>query len=202
MTEGNRGVWLITPSRTAVAHALDVFQHDLYPAKHRDLIRWAAGHPTYGAPPPGFTPDYSPGGDTSQIAYPIIVAIETIAAFEVILSPENSLRDSDSLLGMVVRAGSDDTDLVQQMYEYPYWGPSDGNPTADLNPRLGAYIDAARRGAEGRILLDSFYDDPGHVRSNVATCAYVNANGELVQFLASEQEMAPWYRPRRSCTAD
>ena len=104
-TEGNRGIWLITPSRTAVAHALDVFQHDLDPANHRDLIRWTASHPTYGAPPPGFTPDYSSGGDAYKIAYPIMITIQTIASFELVQSPENSLRDADSLLGMVARAG-------------------------------------------------------------------------------------------------
>ncbi|MGD1993081.1 MAG: lamin tail domain-containing protein, partial [Anaerolineae bacterium] len=33
---------------------------------------------------------------------------------------------------------------------------------------------AARRGALVRILLDSVFDDPGDVRSNTATCTYVN----------------------------
>jgi len=61
-----------------------------------------------------------------------------------------------------------------QLYEYQFWGPTSSNPTDDPNPRLEAYIDAARRGAMVRILLDSVYDDPGDVRGNTATCAYVN----------------------------
>jgi phosphatidylserine/phosphatidylglycerophosphate/cardiolipin synthase-like enzyme len=43
------------------------------------------------------------------------------------------------------------------------------------NRRLEALIDAARRGAHVRILLDSFFDDPADLRSNAATAAYVQA---------------------------
>jgi hypothetical protein len=60
------------------------------------------------------------------------------------------------------------------MYESPYSGASDSKAAHDPNRRLEAYIAAARPGAVVRILLDSFYDDPGDVRSNVATCVYVN----------------------------
>jgi hypothetical protein len=63
---------------------------------------------------------------------------------------------------------------VEQLYEYTFWGPTTSNPTDDPNPRLEAYITAARRGATVRILLDSVYEDPGDVRGNTATCAYVN----------------------------
>ena len=93
---------------------------------------------------------------------------------EMVQSPENSLRDSDSLLGMVARAGAGDTVLVEQLYEYTYWGPPTSNPTDDPNPRLEAYIAAAGRGANVRIMLDSVFDNPGDPRGNTATCAYVN----------------------------
>ena len=62
----------------------------------------------------------------------------------------------------------------QNPYEYKYWGPTSSNPTADPNPRLEAYVDAARAGATVRILLDSQFDDPGDPRGNTATCLYVN----------------------------
>ena len=173
-TEGNRGVWLITDAPSAVAHALDVFQHDLDPANHRDLFRWTAGDPTYGAPPPGFTPNYSSGGTTYPVQFPTPLTINGTFSFEMVQSPDNSLRDIDSLLGMVGRAGSGDTVLVEQLYGYTFWGATTSNPTDDPNPRLEAYIAAARRGAKVRILLDSVYDDPGDVRGNAATCTYVN----------------------------
>jgi cardiolipin synthase len=173
-TSGNRGVWMITDSPSAIAHALDVFQHDLDPANHNDLFRWTAGDPNYGAPTAGFTPDYSSGGTTYTVAFTSPLVISGTFAFEMVQSPENSLRDSDSLLGMVSRADSGDTVLVEQLYEYTFWGPTSSNPTDDPNPRLEAYISAARRGAEVRILLDSVFNDPDDVRGNTATCTYIN----------------------------
>jgi len=172
-TQGNRGVWLITDAPGAVAHALDVFQHDLDPENHRDIVRWSPEHPTYGAPPPGFEPDYSSGGTAYQVRFPEPLTVTGRFAFEMVQSPDNSLRDRDSLLGMVARAGAGDTVLVQQLYEYTYWGPTAGNPQSDPNLRLEAYIDAARRGAHVRIMLDSAWDDPADPRGNSATCAYV-----------------------------
>jgi len=173
-TEGNRGVWLFTDSPTAVAHALDLFRHDLDPAHHKDLFRWTASDPNYGAPPSGFVPDYSSGGTTYAVQFPTPFSTSGTFAFEIVQSPENSLRNQDSLLGMVARAGAGDTVLVEQLYEHTYWGPTDSNPATDPNPRLEAYIAAARRGAQVRILLDSVYNDPGSPRSNTATCDYVN----------------------------
>jgi len=173
-TEGNRGVWLITDAPGAIAHALDVFQHDLDPENHKDLFRWTADDPTYGAPTPGFTPDYTSGGTAYAVQFPTPLTVGGTFSFEMVQSPETSLRDSDSLLGMVARAGSGDTVLVQQLYEYTFWGATTSNPAADPNPRLEAYIAAARRGAMVRILLDSVWNDPGDVRGNTATCAYVN----------------------------
>jgi len=173
-TEGKRGVWLITDAPTAVAHALDVFRHDLDPAHHRDLVRWTAGDPTYGAPPPGFAPDYSSGGTAYPVHFPTPLTTSGAFSFEMVQSPDNSLRDLDGLLGMVARAGSGDTLLVEQLYEYTFWGPTTANPADNPNPRLEATIAAARRGALVRILLDSVYEDPGDVRGNTATCAYAN----------------------------
>jgi hypothetical protein len=57
-----------------------------------------------------------------------------------------------------------------QFYEYAHWGPSDGTPETDPNPRLEAYLAAARRGATVRILLDRYFDLEGE---NAATVAYV-----------------------------
>ncbi|MBI1293693.1 hypothetical protein GC175_01895 [bacterium] len=59
--------------------------------------------------------------------------------------------------------------------DHKYWGDSTSNPIADPNPRLQALIDAARRGASVRLLLDGFFDDRSGLRSNTATVAYVRA---------------------------
>ncbi len=173
-TAGNRGIWLWTDAPGPVAHALDVWAHDFDPANHRDLVRWSAPHPRYGAPPPGFTPDFSSGGTSYPVQFPDPVVISGTIHFEVVQSPENSLRDSDALLGLVARAGNGDRVLVEQLYEHKFWGPTTSSPAADPNPRLEAYVAAARRGATVRILLDSVFDTPSDPRSNTATCQYVN----------------------------
>lgn len=173
-TSGNRGIWLWTNASGLVAHTLDVFQHDLDPAHHRDLKRWNAADPKYGAPPPTFTVSYTSGGTAYPVQFPQPLVFSGNLSFEIVQSPDNSLRDSDALLGMVSRAGSGDRVYVEQLYEYKFWGPTSSNPTADPNPRLEAYIAAARRGAAVRLILDSAFNEPLDPRGNTATCAYVN----------------------------
>ncbi len=73
------------------------------------------------------------------------------------------------------RAGPGDEILVAQLYEHKYWGDKDSNPIADPNPRLQLLIDAARRGATVRLLLDGYFDDPQDPRGNRATAGYVRA---------------------------
>ncbi len=170
-TWGNRGVYLITDAPTLAAHALDIFACDLDPANHRDVRRWQA---STDAPPAGFVPDYTTGGSGYWVRFPAPLHLTGTFQFEVVQAPENGLRTQDSLLGLVGRAGSGDVVLVQQLYERTYWGPTGSDPSADPNPRLEAYLDAARRGATVYILLDSYYDDPGDPRGNAATCAYAN----------------------------
>ncbi len=170
-TFGNRGVYIITDAPALVSHALDIFNRDLDPANHEDIRRWNAAT---DSPPPGFVPSYASGGTSYAVQFPSPLSLSGSFEFEVIQSPENDLRASDALIGMVARAGAGDMVLVEQLYERKYWGPSTSDPATDPNLRLEAYIDAARRGASVRILLDSFYDDPLDPRSNTATCAYVN----------------------------
>lgn len=174
-TWGRRGVVLITDSPGVVGRVKAIFEHDFAPTLHQDLYRWQAGDPTYGAPPPGYVPVTITGGTTYTTRYPTAIEFEGTQSFEVIHSPENSLRDQDGLLGLVNKASLGDTILVQQLTERPYWGSSTSDPSADPNPRLEAYVDAARRGASVRLLLDSLYDDESDPASNSATCDYVNS---------------------------
>ncbi|HJR80173.1 MAG TPA: lamin tail domain-containing protein [Anaerolineales bacterium] len=169
-TMGNRGAYIITDSSALINHALDIFNHDLDPANHNDVRRWNAGT---DSPPLGFIPSHDSGGTSYAVQFPSPLSLSGNFEFEVIQSPENDLRASDALLGMVARAGSGSTVLVEQLYERKYWGPNTSDPATDPNLRLEAYIEAARRGARVRILLDSFYDDPLDPRSNTETCDYV-----------------------------
>ena len=174
-TWGRRGVVLVTDAPGVVAHVQAVFERDFAPAEHADLFRWQAGHPTYGAPPAGFIPIVETGGVTYTVRFPMPATFSGPFTFEVVQSPENSLRDRDGLLGLVKEAGAGDTVLVQQLSERPYWGATSSNPIDDPNPRLEAYIAAARRGARVRLLLDQHFDDSRSPVSNAATCAYVEA---------------------------
>jgi cardiolipin synthase A/B len=59
--------------------------------------------------------------------------------------------------------------------DHKYRGSSNSNLIAGPNPRLALLIDAARRGARVRLLLDSFFDDEDGLRSNRATADYLHA---------------------------
>jgi len=175
-TWGRRGVVLLTDAPGVAALLNEIFADDL-DAAHPDLVRWAAADPVFGAPPPGFVPVTASGGVTYTVRFPQPAVFYGTHRFEIIQSPENSLRRRDGLLGLVTRAGEGDTLLVEQLSERPFWGPTTSNPVADPNPRLEAYLDAARRGASVNLMLDSFFDESSSAVSNAATCAYVNDVG-------------------------
>lgn len=175
-TWGRRGVFLLTDAPGVAAHLAAVFADDLDTA-HSDIRRWSAADPVYGAPPPGFVPVTTTGGDGYAVRFPAPLTIPGVHAFEIVQSPENALRDVDGLLGLIGRAGQGDRLLIQQLSERPYWGTTSSNPTADPNPRLETAIAAARRGATVRLMLDSFFEDPSSPVGNAATCAYVNGIG-------------------------
>lgn len=168
-TWGRRGVALITDAPGVVSHVQTIFSRDFDTAAHVDIT----GTHLIGAPPPGFVPVTVTGGITYPVRFAAPTAVQGTFAFELVQSPENSLRRHEALLGMVNRAGAGDVVLVQQLDERPYWGSSLSNPAVDPNPRLEAYIAAARRGAVVRLLLDSFFDSGNQV-SNSAACIYVN----------------------------
>ncbi|MCB8944690.1 MAG: lamin tail domain-containing protein [Ardenticatenaceae bacterium] len=174
-TWGRRGVVLITSAPTVVAHVQSIFERDFVPTEHVDLIRWAITDTNYGPPPVGFIPITVTGGISYEVRYPAPLVLNGQFAFEVVQSPENSLRDVDGLLGLIGRVGAGDELLVQQLEERPYWGDTNSNATDDPNPRLEAYIAAARRGATVRILLDEYFDEFDSPLSNKATCDYVEA---------------------------
>ncbi len=177
-TWGRRGVVLVTDAPGVVAHVQGLFDVDFDFTNHVDITNTA----TIGGPDPGFVPDLESGGITYTVRFPNAAVFSGNFGYELVHSPENSLRDTDSLLGLVGQAGSGDVVLVEQLDERPYWGASSSNPTDDPSPRVEAYIAAARRGASVQILLDSLFDD-GDATSNTATCAYVNgiAEGESLE---------------------
>lgn len=166
-TWGRRGVVLITDAPHVVAHLQTIFARD-YDTTHADILN---GIDHLSPLPLGFAPITQTGGTTYTVRYPQPVTFSGVFPFEIVQSPENSLRNVDGLLGLVNRAGAGDVVLVQQLYERPFWG---NDAIVDPNPRLEAYLNAARRGAQVRILLDAYFDVATNKNSNAATCASVN----------------------------
>ena len=169
-TAGRRGVLLATDAPAVVERLRAIFQADLDPAHHGDLLTCAERPDLCSGLPPLPEPDYT----SYTVAFEGPLEIEGEMEFEVVQAPENSLHAGSGLLGLVGRAGAGDTVLVSQFYEHVAWGPAGATPETDPNPRLEAYLDAARRGARVRILLNSHvFGD--YQNENVATVAFLQA---------------------------
>jgi phosphatidylserine/phosphatidylglycerophosphate/cardiolipin synthase-like enzyme len=176
-TYGRRGVYLATDAASVVAGVRAYMSADITPDQHGDAWAWNPADPTLGAPPAGFAPSYASGGTFYPVQKPQPLQLQGAFTFQLISSPEQSLRTRDSLLGLVAQAGRGDTVLVEQLYEQLFWGAEDSNVVDDPNPRLEAYLAAARRGATVRVLLDAYFDnqDLNSPRSNLRTVEYLNA---------------------------
>jgi phosphatidylserine/phosphatidylglycerophosphate/cardiolipin synthase-like enzyme len=176
-TFGQRGVTLVTDAPSVVAELTAVMDADIAPGVHGDIWPWDPADPILGAPPAGFTPSYASGGTFYPIQKAEPFSDEAVLISQVFHSPEQSLRSQDSLLGLIEGAGPGDVVLVEQLYEHTYWGAEASNVQADPNPRLEAYIAAARRGATVRVLLDSHQDNTNldSPRCNLRTVEYLRA---------------------------
>jgi hypothetical protein len=176
-TAGRRGVTLATDAPCVVDAVRAVMALDVDPASHRDVWAWDAADPALGAAPPGYVPPDEANGSFYPVFARDPLAASGIFDFQVVHAPEHPLRTGDGLLGLLAGAGSGDTVLVEQLYEHTYWGSETSNVADDPNPRLLAYIAAARRGARVCVLLDAFFDDDNldSPRSNLRTVEYLNA---------------------------
>ncbi|MFN2134756.1 MAG: lamin tail domain-containing protein [Candidatus Promineifilaceae bacterium] len=180
-TWGRRGIVLMTDAPAVVRRLEDVFDDDLDPAHHQDILRWQSDHPTYGLPQAGYVPIQASGGVTYTVRFPHPVSFKDAGYFTLHQAPENMLRNVDGILGVIGRAGEGDTVLAQQLQERPHWGAANSDPSMDPNVRLEAMLAAARRGARVRFLLDSYYDVTSSPVSNAATCARLEAIAQVEQ---------------------
>ncbi len=171
-TWGRRGYGLIVNDPSLVAAAEAIFQADNDP-DHRDILSWRAGHPTYGAPPPDYVPPTSANLSGYTVHHPTPITLTDLTAAHLATAPEASLSPGP-LLDLIDRAQAGDVIYAQQLYEHTFWGGANDNAASAPNARLQALIDAARRGAIVRLLLDSYFDETADIRSNAATTTYVN----------------------------
>jgi len=163
-TAGDRGVFLITDQQQVVGLARAQFFQDCDPLHHRDVVAYGQ-IPSYVVPPT-YTAIYSTGGGGFEYMAPFSVTLPGIAAdrFEVLTVPETGMSPQGGLLGLVLKAGPGDQVQVEQMLESLHWGAPESSPVVDPNPRLEAYVQAARNGARVRVLLDSGLDLEGKNR--------------------------------------
>ncbi|MCS7287412.1 MAG: lamin tail domain-containing protein [Anaerolineae bacterium] len=159
---GYRGAYLITDAPSVVRALEEIFAVDADPS--RPNLASCQTRPYLCTPPPVYSvylpliikscPEDSCSPTEMKIPYSIKFPepLETEGTFRFTFStaPENALRQSDGLFGLLNKAGEGDVILSQQLYEYMQWG--DGP-----NLRLQALVNAARRGAKVRILLDEFF---------------------------------------------
>ncbi|MBN1922991.1 MAG: lamin tail domain-containing protein [Anaerolineae bacterium] len=172
-TFGSRGVVLATDAQAVVDRVTTLFNADCDPAHHRDILRWNTGGYTRYSTPINAVDLHAADATTYTVIAPEPLVLHGAFTFEVFTAPEAALRQRDALLGLLARAQAGDTVYVQQLYEYATWG---SEALAGPNLRLEAYINAARRGARVRILLnsggfDQEYYDP---TQNRATADVVN----------------------------
>jgi len=169
-TMGHRGFVAVTDSPGVVARLAEIFRRDCDPLRHVDVAPYDDSY----APPGDFTPLPQPDWTTYTARFTVPLAT-TATHVTVLSAPENALRDRDALLGLLGRAGSGDHVAVMQMDEPFTWTVDAG--LAGLNPRLQAAIAAARRGAEVRVLLDAYYDEPLAADKNTAACLRLDEIG-------------------------
>ncbi len=174
-TLGRRGVYLATDAAPVVDWARDLIARDLDPMAHVDLRPFQPRDPDRGAPAPDFEPERASGGTGYAPIAPEALVVDGSFAFDLVTAPENALAPAAGLLGLLARAGPGDEVLVQQLDEPVWWGAGPAEGAVALNPRLAAYVAAARRGARVRVLLDGYFDDPTAWNSNAASVSYLRA---------------------------
>lgn len=155
---GNRGWGIIVEDPGFASYLLELFFQDLKAGREVDVRASPGDFMTKkGRYKPRFMAEEYVG---DFVATPLVAPMDAV----------------DKILGLIASANS--SVYVEQMYIYRYWGSK--REGYGPNPFLEACIEAARRGCEVKILLDSTWynvqaEDPV---SNLYTLQYVNEIAE------------------------
>ncbi len=164
-TAGSRGVFLATDASCIVERAVAIWEADCDPRRQRDIRRYvpredlAERMPRLGGDRRGYEPVQAEPFTTRENA-----------GFVLNHSPENYLHPRLGYLGLANRAGAGDWLLVEQQYERAHWGYGDAQTP---NPRWEAYLEAARRGASVRVILNGAGGRERQVK-NTHACRRIN----------------------------
>ncbi|MBI5494824.1 MAG: hypothetical protein HY904_07325 [Deltaproteobacteria bacterium] len=174
-SHGNRGFEVAIEEPGFVALLADVFETDTDPA-HLDLvgINDSAFDP-YGLPTRD--PNFQLSKEFRKGLYPERrkpLTVQGKMDLEIVMSPDNSLHEQSSILGMIARARREV--LVLQNSIPRFWGK--GQKASDDTPNLAlaAVLAAARRGVTVRVLMDgTWYNaEEQDARDNDDTARYLN----------------------------
>ncbi|MEA1894883.1 MAG: phospholipase D-like domain-containing protein [Euryarchaeota archaeon] len=179
-TFGNRGWGIIINNPDTANYFSSVFVEDWKPAS-KDSFPFTPDDPiygnNYGNPPHDFVPDRTilTGNYTSPFHSEIVSGKFNVSP---VLSPDTSLLKNRSIISII--EGADDFVYVEQLYIRNWGTPADPKP----NPFLEATINAARRGREVKILLDSTYGDKneemGKYLNGIAASENLNLEAKLI----------------------
>lgn len=165
-TQGNRGWGIVINNSNFANYVQNVFNTDWNP-NSKDSFPYTPGT-AYGEPTAGFVPDTSnPSGNYPA---PFATAKTVTGTFNVtpVFAPDSTFSEK-GLLGLI--KGATNSLFVQQLYINKYWGTST-NQKPDLY--LEEVINAARRGVEVRVIMDSAFLDDADAKDNQYTVEYIN----------------------------
>lgn len=174
-TYGNRG-WMVVVESEAFAKELRaVWDHDFRPGRPDVISIDASPNDAFGLPLRDPTAQVDDTIQRGLYAEPFApVTAKGPVDLELVLSPDTSLNESSAILGLIRRAKK--TLYVEQNSVRRKWGFQEDDPEVAPNLALAAVVEAARRGVQVRVLLDStWYNVQGDEdRDNDDTVMWLN----------------------------
>ncbi|UCH89998.1 MAG: lamin tail domain-containing protein, partial [Thermoplasmata archaeon] len=175
-TSGNRGTGVIIHDKDTAQYFTSLFMEDSA-IVHKDIMEFDSNDPKYGwevgkVTSNQFEDNFSklqPAGDYQ----PRFPAQEFFGRIEItpVISPDHSLLESGSILEML--GSAKESILIEQLQFYRFWNSYTGASQSNLY--LEEILDAARRGCDVNILLDSAYiDHSDNVNDNAQVVKYIN----------------------------
>jgi len=172
---GNREWNVIIWNNSEIANFLiDVFNDD-YDTEHKDIAEYCTLE-NWCEASEDFTPNRTI--DHGDYTYPFSSKDITVSnmSVEVILSPDTSMFSTKAIMGMLKSVGNRSKVYWDEFYAWKCWGlpKKDCDPESKPNIYLEEAINAARRGAEVKIIIDSTDYNINDTNENQDTIAYVN----------------------------
>ncbi len=178
-TAGNRGWGIVLRNIELAEQYVQLFFSDWNPIM-KDTQWYNSSDLKYGAPPEDFIPSWSVFGGYYK---PRFTSKTINGEFKItpLIAPDNTLDKYGSVLEMIDSAK--DSVYIEQMECYITWN-TNGRKLENLY--LEAAIDAARRGCDVKILLDSSFASPDNPSlDNYDTVQYINNVAKIENLTAN-----------------